>query len=53
MKIGVGHFEFTSAWDGNVGISGHNRGVPAAIGGIKDLKNGDEIIYSATRSCWA
>ena len=45
MKIGVGHFEFTSAWDGNVSIAGHNRGVPAAIGAIKDLKNGDKLIY--------
>jgi len=45
MKNGVGHFEFTSAWDGNVCIAGHNRGVPASIGGIKDLKNGDKIIY--------
>ncbi len=46
MKVGVGHFEFTSVWDGNVAIAGHNRGVPVAIGGIKDLKNGDEIIYT-------
>lgn len=46
MRVGVGHFEFTSAWDGNVAIAGHNRGVPFAIGGVKDLKNGDEIIYS-------
>lgn len=45
MKTGVGHFEFTSAWDGNVAIAGHNRGVPNAIGGIKDLKDGEEIIY--------
>ena len=46
MRIGVGHFEFTSAWDGNVAIAGHNRGVPFAIGGVKDLKDGDEIIYT-------
>jgi sortase A len=46
MRVGVGHFEFTSTWDGNVGVAGHNRGVPAAIGGIKDLNNGDEIIYT-------
>ena len=46
MRVGVGHFEFTSAWDGNVAIAGHNRGVPFAIGGVKDLKNGDEIIYT-------
>jgi len=46
MRIGLGRFEFTSAWDGNVGIAGHNRGVPFAIGGVKDLKNGDEIIFT-------
>ena len=46
MRIGVGHFEFTSAWDGNVAIAGHNRGVPFAIGGVKDLRDGDEIIYT-------
>jgi len=46
MRIGLGHFEFTSAWDGNVGLSGHNRGVPFAIGGVKDLKNGEKIIFT-------
>ena len=46
MRTGVGHFAFTSAWDGNIGIAGHNRGVPNAIGGIKDLKDGDEIVYT-------
>lgn len=46
MKVGVGHFEFTSVWDGNVAIAGHNRGVLVAIGGIKDLKNGDTITYT-------
>ena len=45
MRNGIGHFEFTSAWDGNVCFAGHNRGVPAAIGSIKDLVNGDKIIY--------
>jgi sortase A len=46
MKNGLGHFEFSPMWDGNVVIAGHNRGVPVAIGGVKDLKNGDEIIYT-------
>jgi sortase A len=46
MRVGVGRFEFTSAWDGNVGVAGHNRGVPAAIGGIKDFANGEKIIYT-------
>ena len=46
MRIGAGRFEFTSAWDGNIGILGHNRGVPHAIGGVANLRNGDEIIYT-------
>jgi sortase A len=46
MRVGVGHFAFTSAWDGNIGIAGHNRGVPAAIGRIEELVDGDEIIFS-------
>lgn len=46
MKRGVGHFEFTSAWDGNVGIAGHNRGSSDYLNGIWNLKNGDEIIFT-------
>ncbi|MCL2772732.1 MAG: class D sortase [Oscillospiraceae bacterium] len=45
MRIEVGHFSGTSAWDNNVCIAGHNRGVPTSIGTIKNLKNGDEITY--------
>ncbi len=46
MKKGVGHFAFTSAWDGNVGIAGHNRGSSDYLNGIWKLKNGDEVIYT-------
>ncbi len=46
MKKGVGHFAFTSAWDGNVAISGHNRGSSGHLNGILKLKDGDEIIYT-------
>ena len=46
MKKGVGHFTFTSAWDGNVGIAGHNRGSSDYLNGIWKLKNGDEVIYT-------
>jgi sortase A len=45
MKNGIGHFEFTSAWNGNICMAGHNRGVPAAIGGVKNLTNGDTVVY--------
>lgn len=42
----VGHFENTSAWEGNVGLAAHNRGYPINyFSRIKELKIGDEIIY--------
>jgi len=46
LKRGVGHFEFTSIWNGNVGIAGHNRGSSAYLNGIWNLQNGDEIIFT-------
>ena len=46
MKKGMGHYSSTSAWDGNAGFCGHNRGTKYAIGAIKDLKQGDAITYT-------
>ena len=46
MKKGLGHYSSTSAWDGNVGACGHNRGTKYAIGSIKNLKLGDTITYT-------
>jgi sortase A len=46
LKIGVGHFSYTSAWDGNVCIAGHNGGSAGYFENIKNLKAGDRIIYS-------
>ena len=46
MQKGAGHFEFTSAWDGNIGIAGHNRGSAGYFEGVKDLRIGDEITYT-------
>lgn len=46
MKKGLGHYSSTSAWDGNVGVCGHNRGSKYAIGSIKDMKQGDTITYT-------
>ena len=43
MHKGVGHFPSTSAWNGNIGLCGHNRGSRHSIGSIKDLKVGDTI----------
>ncbi len=46
MSYSVGHISSTSAWNGNVGICGHNRGASVVIGDIKDLDVGDIITYS-------
>lgn len=46
MRKGVGHFTGTSAWDGNVSICGHNRGVTWHFGGLKTLDYGDRITYT-------
>jgi len=46
MRAGVGHFEFTSVWTGNVGVAGHNRGASDYMRGIWNLVNGDELIYT-------
>lgn len=46
MKKGLGHYSSTSAWDGNIGVCGHNRGSKYVIGSIKDLQQGDTITYT-------
>ncbi len=46
MNKGVGHFTDTSAWNGNIGLCGHNRYAAYTIGSIKDLKLGDTIKYT-------
>lgn len=46
MKRGIGHFEFTSAWDGLVGFAGHNRGGAAYFSFVKNLAVGDKISYT-------
>lgn len=43
LAKGVGHFEDTSIWDGNVALAGHNRGVNYHFGEIHTLKIGDTI----------
>lgn len=48
MRKGVGHFPSTSAWDGNIGLCGHNRGSSYNIGSIKDLEIGDTIRYETS-----
>jgi sortase A len=48
LAKGTGHFDETSAWRGNVGIAGHNRGTNAYFGQIHTLENGDIITYSTS-----
>jgi LPXTG-site transpeptidase (sortase) family protein len=48
MSKGVAHFPNTSAWDGNVGMSGHNINLDGSDGHFKDLhtlKQGDTVTY--------
>lgn len=50
MLHSVGHFEETSKWNGNVGLAAHNRGYQCNFfQNIKNLKQGDEIIYTTTK----
>ena len=46
MAKGIAHYSSTSAWDGNVGVCGHNRGAKYSIGAVKDLLAGDIITYT-------
>ena len=46
MAKGIAHYSSTSAWDGNVGVCGHNRGAKYSIGDVKDLLAGDIITYT-------
>jgi sortase A len=46
MKKGIGHFEFTSAWDGNIGFAGHNRGAAPYFSFVKNLAVDDTITYT-------
>jgi sortase A len=46
LAKGAGHFSSTSAWDGNVGLAGHNRGSSAYFSFVKDLQTGDTLTYT-------
>ena len=43
LKLGAGHFEDSSIWDGNVGLAAHNRGANSYFGEIHLLELGDRI----------
>ena len=44
----VGHFSYTSQWDGNIALASHNRGQGSFFAGIWTLRGGDRIIYETT-----
>ena len=46
MKKGIGHISSTSAWLGNCGFVGHNRGTNDYFGKIKNLVVDDEMTYT-------
>jgi sortase A len=46
LKKGAGHFASTSAWDGNVGLAGHNRGGSAYFSFVKDMQDGDTLTFT-------
>ena len=48
MKKGIGHISSTSAWNGTIGLVGHNRGTSDYFGKLKKLDIGDEITYTTT-----
>ncbi len=42
----IGHFTYTSEWDGNVGLASHNRGTGSYFSEIDTLEKGDRIKYT-------
>lgn len=50
LRRGVGHFETTSDWDGNVCLAAHNRGYKYNyFQELKKLEMGDIIIYQTKK----
>ena len=46
LRKGVGHFEDTSIWAGNVCVAGHNRGVRDDFGDLHTLEPGDTVTWT-------
>ncbi len=49
MAKGAGHYVDTAAWNGNVGLFGHNRGSHAYFSTLKNVKVGDTVTYSTIK----
>lgn len=48
MKKGLGHFDATSGWEGNIGLAGHNRGTYGRMYKLENLKVGDTMTYTTS-----
>lgn len=48
MKKGLGHFNATSGWEGNIGLAGHNRGTYGRMYKLENLKVGDTMTYTTS-----
>ena len=48
LSKGVGHFDCTPGWNGNIGLAGHNRNNSntAAFQKLKDVEYGDLVYYT-------
>lgn len=46
MRKGVGHFDCTPAWGGNIALAGHNNPSTRAFHNLKNIKEGDAITYT-------
>lgn len=46
MRKGAAHFKSTSAWNGNIGLSGHNY--KSQFGPLTRIAKGDVIAYETT-----
>lgn len=46
LSRGVGHFGCTPGWGGNIGLAGHNNPSGRAFHNLKNIKVGDEIVYT-------
>lgn len=46
LKKGLGHFDDTAYWQGNIGILGHNSGSAGYFEKLKNLVVGDSISYT-------
>ena len=44
MNKGFAHYSSTSAWDGNVGVCGHNRGTKFAIGNVMSIDGTEGLV---------